>query len=79
MGCDGLKSHKTAEAFLDHGASSFVSWSDQVSGSHTDQATDALLKHMLLEGMPVQQAVSQTASEVGPDPVFAGELLVLTV
>jgi hypothetical protein len=78
MGCDGLKSSKTAQAFLDHGASSFVSWSDQVSGKHTDDATAALLKHMLLEGMTVQDAVSQTAADIGPDPTYAGELRVLT-
>ena len=78
MGCDGLKSQKTAQAFLDHGASAFVSWSDQVSGAHTDQATDALLKHWLIEGMTVKDAVTKTASEVGPDPTYAGELRVLT-
>jgi len=78
MSCDGLKSQVTAQAFLDHGASSFVSWSQQVSGPHTDQATDTLLKHMLIDGTPVQQAVQQTASEVGPDATYGGELRVIT-
>jgi hypothetical protein len=33
---------------------------------------------MLLEGMTVQDAVSQTAADIGPDPTYAGELRVLT-
>lgn len=78
MGCDGLKSQRTAQAFLDKGASSFVSWTDQVSGNFTDTATDALLRHWLLDGMTLEKAVETTADEVGPDPAFAGELRLLT-
>jgi hypothetical protein len=78
MGCDGLKSQRTAEAFLDKGATAFVSWSDQVSGNFTDTATDALLQRWLIEGMPLADAVAATADQVGPDPTFAGELRILT-
>jgi hypothetical protein len=78
MGCDGLRSQKTAQAFLDKGASAFVSWSNQVSGPHTDEATEKLLKHLYVDHQSVDQAVSRTASEVGPDPNYAGELRVLT-
>ena len=77
MGCDGLRSQRTAEAFLDRGASAFVSWTKPISASHTDMATEALLQRLLVDGLPVEDAVAQTAEEVGPDPVYKGELRVL--
>ena len=78
MGCDGLRSNTTAQAFLDKGASAFISWSKPVSGPHTDEATERFLQHFLIDKESVQQAVQQTANEVGPDPNYAGELRVLT-
>jgi hypothetical protein len=78
MGCDGLRSQTTAQAFLDKGASAFVSWTNQVSGPHTDDATVKLLKHMFVDGQAVRDAVANTANEVGPDPSYQGELRVLT-
>lgn len=77
MGCDGLRSQRTAEAFLDRGASAFVSWTKPISASHTDRATEALLQRLLIDDLPVEDAVAQTAEEVGPDPVYEGELRVL--
>jgi hypothetical protein len=78
MGCDGLRSQTTAEAFLDRGASSFVSWTKPVSSTHTDEATEKLLQHLLVEGMQIEDAVETTAGELGPDPSYEGELRVLT-
>jgi hypothetical protein len=78
MGCDGLRSDTTAQAFLDKGASAFVSWTKPVSGAHTDEATAKFLQHLLIDGKSVQDAVQQTANEVGPDPTYQGELRVLT-
>lgn len=77
MGCDGLRSQRTARAFLDKGAQAFVSWSQPVSASHTDTATQELLERLLVEGLPTSEAVSRTAAEVGPDPAYKGELRVL--
>jgi len=77
MGCDGLRSQRTAQAFLDKGAKAFVSWSQPVSAPHTDAATERLLERLLIDGLPTAEAVSQTAEEVGPDPVYDGELRVL--
>ena len=77
MGCDGLRSRDTAEAFLERGAGAFVSWSDQVSAAHTDAATERLLERLLLDGLTVAEAVRETAAEVGPDPVYNAELRVL--
>lgn len=78
MGCDGLRSQRTAQAFLDKGASAFVSWSRPVSATHTDAATERLLENLLLEGLNTAEAVSRTAAEVGPDPFYEAELRILT-
>jgi hypothetical protein len=77
MGCDGLRSQRTGQAFLDKGAQAFVSWTQPVSASHTDSATQRLLERLLIEGQPTSEAVRQTAAEVGPDPAYEGELRVL--
>jgi hypothetical protein len=68
MGCDGLKSYETAEAFIERGAIAFASWSGPVSAAHTDAATERLLQHLLIDGLTIQEAVTRTAAEVGPDP-----------
>jgi len=78
MGCDGLKSQVTAEAFLGRGASAFVSWSAPVSAPHTDEATEKLLQRFAVDQMPLEQAVQETATELGPDPTYEGELRILT-
>ena len=77
MGCDGLRSQRTAEAFLERGADAFISWSKPVSAPHTDATTELLLKRLLIEGLPAAEAVSRTAAEVGPDPTYQGELRIL--
>ncbi len=77
MGCDGLRSQRTAQAFLDKGAQAFVSWTQPVSASHTDAATQRLLERLLIEGQTTSEAVRQTAAELGPDPAYEGELRVL--
>jgi hypothetical protein len=77
MGCDGLKSHQTGEAFLDKGARAFVSWSGPVSATHTDAATERLLEKLVIDGLPVGDAVAQTSAELGPDPSYGAELRVL--
>jgi hypothetical protein len=78
MGCDGLVSPVTAEAFLDAGAGAFVSWTKQVSPGHTDAATERLLDKLLAQGQPIDAAVAATAAEVGADPYFGAELRLLT-
>lgn len=76
MGCDGLMTGTTAEAFVQRGANAVVGWSGPVSAAHTDKATERLLQHILLDGTSVQEAVTQTMAEVGPDPDFDTTLLV---
>lgn len=75
MGCDGLRAERTARAFLSRGAATFVSWDKPVSATHTDAATELLLRHLFVDGLPVPDAVEQTMAEVGPDPTFDSELL----
>jgi len=75
MGCDGLRAHTTAQAFLDKGAEAFVSWSKPVSASHTDAATLRLLQDLLVDGLTVGQAVAETMADVGPDPTYESSLL----
>jgi len=77
MGCDGLRSRRTAEAFLNRGAEAFVSWSRPVTAAHTDAATERLLDRLLQVNVSTAEAVRQTAEEVGPDPIYGGELRVL--
>jgi len=77
MGCDGLKSDRTAEAFLQKGAKAFVSWSGPVSASHSDAAALRLLEKSVIDGLPVADAVAQTAAELGRDPSYGAELRVL--
>lgn len=76
MGCDGLRSDRTAESFVERGAETFVSWSGKVSASHTDAATERLLQHLLTDGLTIQEAVTETMAEVGPDPSYDSTLLV---
>lgn len=76
-GCEGLKSQRTAQAFLNKGAQAFVGWTDMVSASHTDAATKRLLEKLLVEGLTVENAVAQTTAEVGPEPSSGAQLRVL--
>ena len=75
MGCDGLRAERTARAFLDRGAQTFVSWDKPVSATHTDAATERLLQHLVVENLSVPEAVERTMDEVGPDPTFDSKLL----
>jgi len=70
MGCDGLRSDMLAEAFVHRGAEAVVSWSGPVGAAHTDAATEHLLRHLLIDGLTIQEAVTQTMAEVGPDPTY---------
>jgi hypothetical protein len=76
MGCDGLRNDATARAFVGKGAKAFVSWSGPVSASHTDEATERLLEHLVADKESAAEAVSRTATEVGPDPAFSSTLRV---
>lgn len=75
MGCEGLLSDRTAQAFIDKGASTYISWDETVSASHTDAASERLLELLLLEGQTPTEAAAQTMAELGPDPTYGSTLL----
>jgi hypothetical protein len=79
MGCHGLRTRTTGQAFLNKGASAFVGWSERVSASHTDAATQYFLEQLFVEGRALDEAITQTMVEIGPDPAYGAELQALVV
>lgn len=77
MGCHGLYTDATAEAFLKRGAKAVVGWDGYVSASYTDEATERLLQHLLRDNLTVREAIRQVTAEVGPDPSYGSTLLSL--
>ncbi len=77
MGCNGLTTSKTAEAFLWRRAKDVVSWDGYVSSTHTDAVTDRLLTLLTMEGLETQQAVKRATTELGADPSHGGQLRAL--
>ena len=75
MGCDGLTTDRTAEAFVQKGAEVVIGWNGDVSAVHTDRATERLLQHLLVEEYTAREAVARTMAEVGPDPDYDTVLL----
>ena len=74
MGCDGLSSQDLARAFTENGAAAYVSWDGPVLLGHTDEATLALLRGLVVEGMCLGDAVGYSMGLVGPDPVYSSSL-----
>jgi len=70
MGCNGLTYTEMAQAFIDKGAKVYISWSEEVSISHTDQATLQLLEHLITENQRIKEAVN----EISPDPTYDSKL-----
>lgn len=75
MGCDVLRAKRMADAFMQRGAGAVVGWDKQVTADHTDAATLSVLRHMLEEHLPVQEATAAAMDDVGPDPSYGAELL----
>lgn len=67
-GCDGLNNTQMAVAFKQKGAKVYIGWDKSIFFSHTDTATEHLLQHLLMKKETVDQAVTNTMMEVGPDP-----------
>lgn len=75
MGCDVLGGERLAEAFVSRGAGAVVGWDDRVSAEHTDAATLSLLRHLLREHLPVNEATAAAMTDVGPDPYYGSKLV----
>jgi hypothetical protein len=76
MGCDGLSSYDLAKAFMVAGAAAYVSWDGPVSLGHTDEATFAMLRGLVAEGMCLRDAIRHSMELIGPDPSYASSLCV---
>lgn len=74
MGCDGLGSHDLAQAFIQCGASTYVSWDGPVSLPHTDEATLTLLEALLEPNTTLREAVEEAMKRIGPDPTWGSTL-----
>jgi len=75
MGCDGLKKNDMAKAFIEKGAKLFVSWNGPVMPDHTDKITTHVLLNLLAKNQTIENAVTKTMREVGPDPTYKSSLL----
>jgi hypothetical protein len=65
------------QALLDRDAKAFVGWTEAVASNHTDTATLYLLQKYIRDGLTIEDAVAQTAAEVGPDPWSNAELRII--
>jgi len=74
MGCWGLKYPDLAMAFVEKGTQVYIGWSDSVLSYHTDAGTTVLLRHLITQKQTVEQAVTETMKEIGPDPESHGVL-----
>jgi hypothetical protein len=71
MGCAGLSSVSIAEAFISKGAKVYISWKQSVSTIYNDDATMILLTALLAEEKTIEQAVTETMTQMGSYPVLA--------
>jgi len=71
MGCNGLdgqlRSQSMLQALVGMGAKVVIGWNATVSEPHTDNATERLLYHLLVENKTVSVAVNETNNEIGPE------------
>jgi hypothetical protein len=69
MGCNGMDgrgySRNMLEALVNKGAKVVIGWNDTVTASHTDIATEKLLRHLLIENETIKDAVNATNNEMG--------------
>lgn len=69
-GCDSLSTPDMAQALVERGASAIVGWNGLVDITHNDLMLLDLLRLLAVEGMSLEQAVTLTYRDVGPDPTF---------
>jgi len=74
--CFGMLDNLTGQAFLFKGASAYVGWNGFVSVNYTDTVILEILRH-LKEGTSIEEAVSLVRENMGPDPDFGSELLIM--
>jgi len=67
-----------AKAFIYKGANTFISWTEPILASYTDAVTESLLKYLLIEKLPLKEAMLKTKAEVGPDQIYGSQLEVMS-
>ena len=72
MGCDGLTYTDMAKAFINRGAKAYIGWYRSVTASHTDNAVQQLIQHLIIERKTIGNAVSL----IPPDPNTNAYLIV---
>ena len=74
MGCDGSKHSDLGEAFVNKGARVFIGWTGTVDITHTDAATIYLLQILIQGKKSFRDAIIETNTKMGPDPVYGSML-----
>jgi hypothetical protein len=74
MGCDGTKDPLITWEFFAQGAVGYVGWNGPVLLSHSDKAILCLIQDLYVDGQSLRDAVADTNSQVGQDPVSASVL-----
>jgi hypothetical protein len=74
MGCSGLFVRDLAQAFVDKGASVYLGWNGSVELYYVDEATPYLVEQLCSGNLTIEEAVDNTMSAVGPDPVHKAGL-----
>ena len=70
----GMIGEDMPKAFIYKGASVYIGWNGYVTPSYMDEAGLALVKHLVIDGYTVSEAVESIMQEYGPDPYHGSEL-----
>jgi len=74
MGCSSLYLDDLPQAFIQKGASVYLGWQATVDLSYDDETTASLVQRLSAEQLTVEQAVTGTMAEKGPDPAWGAML-----
>ena len=77
MGCDSLTNNSLADAFFKKGVDTYFGFDGSVSAPYVDKVAEVLMQHLVVDQMTPANAFEATVSEVSPDPVYGGKLLIL--
>jgi len=70
MGCSGAYLTDMSNAFILKGASTYMGWGGSVSLDYVDRAATDLITNLCSGGMTIGEAVTETMTGIGPDPVW---------
>jgi len=74
MGCDGAVDPCMTQEFINQGAIGYVAWNGPVLLSHSDEAILYLIQALYMEGLPLEEAIEKTDSQIGEDPNWGAVL-----